>query len=114
MSTKLFDETVMQSARLCREKMNTPPLAHRVTPSPIEAVTHRRSRGEYTILAGIVGFSVTVGALLASLFSSAGENASPRTLVAGGVEGALIGLGFGLVLALPAAVIVWLLSRGRR
>jgi hypothetical protein len=65
------------------------------------------------VLASIVAGSATVGAIIAALFSTFGANGSPRALVAGGFEGAVIGLGIGLVLAMPAAIIVWLLTRSR-
>jgi hypothetical protein len=73
-------------------------------------------------LAWVVGGSAAIGAFLVGLFFALGGDGAPpegfgetvgATLI-GGIQGAIIGVAFGLVLALPAAIIVWILRRGRR
>jgi hypothetical protein len=96
------------------------PTVQRIVPQSI--VPQRDSTGARTMFFSMVGGSAVIGALLAALFYSLGADGSPPdglgetvgATLAGGIQGAIVGVGFGLVLAAPTAIIVWFLGRGRR
>jgi hypothetical protein len=93
-----------------------------LTPDFAQLATPRPPKRAPAILLWVIGVSAGIGAFLLGLFYALGADGAPpegfgetvgATLV-GGLQGAIVGVAFGLVLALPAAIIVWFLRRGRR
>ena len=109
---RVSEELAKIAARL------TPPTSQPIIPAKVPTVPNSTR----AIFYSIVGGSAVIGGLIAALLYSFGADGSPSdgvgetvgATLAGGVQGALIGLAFGLVLAAPTAIIVWLLGRGRR
>ena len=93
-----------------------------LTPEFAQLATPTAPKRARAILFWVIGGSAAIGAFLLGLFYALGADGAPpegfgetvgATLV-GGLQGAIVGVGFGLVLALPAAIIVWFLRRSRR
>ena len=89
-------------------------IAARVTPTVQRIIPADKPTSARAIFYSIVGGSAVIDGLLAALLYSFGANGSPTVAagetmgatVAGGIQNAVIGLAFGLVLAAPTAIII--------
>jgi hypothetical protein len=94
----------------------------RLTPTVQRVASPRAPTGARAMFYYIVGGSAMIGGLLAGLLYSFGADGlrsdgtgeTVGATFAGAIQGAMVGLAFGLVLAVPTAIIVWFLGRGRR
>jgi hypothetical protein len=75
--------------------------------------------GARAVFLTIMGGSVFVGALLCGMFLAyGGDGGTPDSLgrvieggFSGAIQGAVIGGGFGLLIAVPATILVWMAGR---
>jgi hypothetical protein len=75
--------------------------------------------GARTVFLAIVGGSAIVGALICGMFLAyGGDGGAPGSLreaiedgISGAAQGIVIGGGFGLLIAVPAALLVWMVGK---
>lgn len=84
-----------------------PPREPGAAVDPVDTRT-RHSTGALTVCLMILGISGALGAMLGRLFSE-----GQGTELSGAAEGALGGVEIGLLLALPTALVLWLVGRRR-